>query len=109
MAEIFDFGLPPATIMQTTEEMAAIKGARRRGNKRVAESRDTERYLVIVYPSRAAREAALARLGLPVDERYLSGSAFELAIKDGKRIEDALLRAQRECIAAPVAHSGAAG
>jgi hypothetical protein len=103
------FGDPPESVQENVREMSSIMRQRRAANARIAEERDTERFLVIVYPNRAAREAQLARLGLPTDERYLLGGAVEIAVKDGKRIVDALIATSRDCKAADVAHSGEAG
>lgn len=90
------------------EEMAVI-ARRRKENQQIAEKHDTERYLVVVFPHRAAREAALAAIGLPPDERYVLADAVELRIRDGKNVADALVLAARKTKAADISHSGAGG
>jgi hypothetical protein len=89
--------------------MSDVMRQRRAGDQAVAEKHDTERYLVVCFPSRAAREAALTAIGLPHDERYVLSDAVELRIKDGKRVADALVLASRRTKAADLGNSGAGG
>lgn len=105
----FEFGEPPPTVRENVKDMNAVMAARRAANLKTAMERDTERYLVIVYRDRAAREAVLSRLGLSTDERYLLGDAVELSLRDGKGIADAVVFAERDCRVTDIAHSGEAG
>ncbi len=118
MSDIFDqsemlvedvFGAPPVSVMDNVRELDAIKSQRRQGNAAVARKNDTERYLVIVYKSREDREAALAEMGLPSDERYLAGSAVRLGFRDEASAKDAIIIVGRSVKAAPEHKSGAAG
>lgn len=102
------FGDPPESVQRNVAEMKQI-ATRRAGNEAVISKRDTERYLVVVYASRTAREQALKDLGLPEDERYLAGDAITLALKDGARLRNALVLAGRACKAAEPDKSGSAG
>ncbi len=83
--------------------MEQIKSQRRKGNKDVAEDKDTERYLVLVFPSRAAREQLVTSLGLPADERYLPAMDYQIRRKPGIGEGPNLPKA------APARHSGATG
>lgn len=73
------FGTTPEEVREAERKLEEIKQARRRANAELASERDTERYLVIVFPSRAARNDCLRRLGLPEDERYISADCVEIA------------------------------
>lgn len=63
---------PPKTVEENLKALEEIKAQRREGNEGMMAKTDTEFYLVIAYPTRAAKEAALRKLGLPEDERYLA-------------------------------------
>lgn len=104
-----EFGDPPESVAANVRELERVMQQRREANERTARQRDTERYLVICYRDRAAREEVLAALGLPADERYLIGDALEIRLRPGAAALDALVVAERECQAADPAHSGAAG
>lgn len=103
------FGDPPATVVENVAEMSDVMRQRRAGNELVMRKNDTERYLVIVYADRGGREAALAALGLPSDERYLAGEAIELRLREGSALRDAQILTERGAKAAGAKHSGAAG
>lgn len=49
--------------------IAEMREMRKRGNEAVREKTDTEKYLIIVFPSRESKQKTLKRLGLPEDER----------------------------------------
>lgn len=83
--------------------------ARRAANLKTAMERDTERYVVVVFRTRAERETALAHIGLPPDERYVLGDAIEFQLRSGKTLLDALVFTERDCRSADIAHSGEAG
>jgi ParB-like chromosome segregation protein Spo0J len=81
---------PPPSVEENIKHLESIKAQRREGNEEIIAKTDTEYYLVIAFASRADKEAALRRLGLPEDERYLSpGSVLLLPAnknpKGGKR------------------------
>ena len=89
-----DFSEPPESVAANAEELESIKSQRRRGNENAANKNDTEHYLVVVYPTREAKEAALKRLGLPQDERYVPAASVSIKAKgpiapSGKRAADA--------------------
>lgn len=104
---LFEFGDPPESIMKNVEAMSAIMQQRRAGNAAVAAKHDTERYLVLVFPDRAAREAAAQSIGLSHDERYVFGPAVELRLRAESC--DAQVAGCREVSAAAIDHSGAGG
>lgn len=109
MAELFDAGPPPETVVENVQEMSAIMAQRSRGNVQTAAKNDTERYLVIVYRDRSERERAALSLGLPADERYVFGAAVKLVLRTGKTGSDALMVATRPIKASDVKNSGAGG
>lgn len=106
---LFEFGDAPESVTENVAEMSAIMEQRRRGNEAVQAKNDTERYLVLVFSDRAAREAAALSIGLPHDERYVHGSAVELRLRSNSSAGDVQVAAARECSAADVSHSGAGG
>ena len=106
---LFEFGDPPESVETNVAEMSSIMAQRRAGNAAVMQKNDTERYLVLVYPDRAAREAAAVSLGLPHDERYVHGPSVELRLCASPAGGDAQVAAARECSATAVEHSGAGG
>jgi len=73
-----ELGDPPTTVEENAAELAEIKRQRREANAGVVDKNDTEKYLVIVFASRAAKQEAVERLGLPSDERYVPASAVEI-------------------------------
>jgi hypothetical protein len=73
-----DFGEPPESVAENLAKLDKINAQRRSANDGVIEKNDTERYLVVVFPSRHAREQAVKALGLPPDERYVDASAVEI-------------------------------
>lgn len=74
----FEFADPPESVQENADELEEIKRQRRDGNAETESKNDTEKYLVIVYASRAAKEADLQRLGLPSDERYVPASSLKI-------------------------------
>lgn len=84
LAEVNDIVLPsfdemPKTVEDNITELEHIRSQRQRGNEKVADKHDTERYLVIVFPTRTAREQACRKLGLPEDERYVPFGSVRLS------------------------------
>lgn len=75
------FNDPPKSIQQNVDELEAIRLQRQKGNERVADRHDTERYLVVVFPTRAAREQTCKKLGLPDDERYVAAASVRLSAR----------------------------
>lgn len=69
---------PPTSVANNAEALAEFKRRRKNENAELVSKTDSERYLVIVYPSRAEREAAVQALGLPAEERYVSANAVQL-------------------------------
>ncbi len=104
-----EFGDPPESVSENLNDIERVIAQRREANRRTAEKNDTERYLVIVFANRAAREQVLKTIGLPADERYILAEAVELRVRDGKSAAEALLLTGRDIKAAPVEHSGAGG
>jgi len=97
----------PESVAENLAEMEEIRKARRRQNRKTETDRDTERYLVVVYPSRQSREAALRGLGLPADERYVAAGSVTIRAKRGIapiRFADGAARR-----ASDSKHSGATG
>jgi len=107
--QLFEFGEAPESVQANAAEMSAIMAQRRRGDAAVQAKNDTERFLVVVYKTRAEREAACLALGLPADERYVHGGAVDLTLRADMSASDAQVVAAREVQAAAVKHSGAAG
>lgn len=100
----FTLGSPPSTIQQNIDHMHEIRMARRAANESTASKNDTERYLVIVFPSREAREQKLHELGLPIDERYITSEAVCLRL-----VGRSSLASERKLKAASKKYSCAAG
>lgn len=96
---------PPESVEENVSDLEAIKAQRKQGNENTAEKNDTEKYLVVVYPDRASREAAVQRLGLPADERYVPASAVTIKAK----AKIAPVELGRPAKAASTKHSGAGG
>lgn len=71
-----EFEVPPESVQDNADELTKIN--RLHGNEVVVAKNDTERYLIIVYSSRQAKEAALKRLGLPTDERYVPAGSVTI-------------------------------
>ena len=97
----------PESVAENIGEIEDMKRQRRRGNENTASKNDTERYLVLVYSSREAREQAAERLGLPADERYVAASSVDVRLKGDSipiRFTDGIARK-----AAEKKHSGAGG
>lgn len=105
--EVVDFDTPPESVQKNIEELEEIKSQRKRANEGTAEKNDTEKYLILVYPSRAEKEAALDRLGLPSDERYVPAGAVELRARG--IVRPAVASDGRPIKAATADKSGAGG
>lgn len=105
--ETFEFPDAPESVQENVAAIEQIKTSRRNANKGVEQKNDTEHYLVIVFATRAEREAVLRRLGLPEDERYILGRAVELKPRFGGR--NASIKADRAIKAAEPSKSGAGG
>ena len=75
--DIFELPKAPASVKENADK---LKAAKRRGNNKMKAAGDTECYLVVVFPSRAAREMACEELGLAKDERYVSASIIKLRL-----------------------------
>ena len=99
---------PPASVQANVDKLQSVKEQRARGNAGVVAKSDTEHYIVIVYPDRAARESAVKRLGLPADERYVDSAAVELRQRVGGKRE-MKVKAERETAAAKPKKAGATG
>lgn len=98
----------PESVRDNVAELETIKQQRRDGNEKVGEKNDTEKYLVIVYPSREAKVKALKRLGLPHDERYVPAACVVLkarSVASGAAVD----AGGRSTKAADPTNSGACG
>lgn len=103
MSELLSFGSAPGSVKRNIRELQEKRSYRKQTKKRVMEKHDTERYLVIVFRSRAAKNQVLGDLGLPEDERYLAASLLNLSRKP----KDQLVLAEDK--AAPINKGGATG
>jgi len=70
----------PESVKRNVADLASIKAQRAKGKEGIIGKSDTEKYLVIVFPSRQAKERKLQSLKLPIDERYLSAEAIDLSV-----------------------------
>jgi site-specific DNA-methyltransferase (adenine-specific) len=83
---------PPPSVQETLQNLDNIRQQRSACSQATATDRDTERYLVVVFPTREAREKACSDLGLPTDERYVASSAVRIkrslhaAVASGKAV-----------------------
>lgn len=102
-----DFAEAPATVQENVEQLQEIQRQRRAGNQQVADKHDTERYLVVIFPTRTHRERAMEALGLPADERYVASDTVEVRLRIGSR--ERPLRTTRAIKAASTKHSGDTG
>jgi ParB-like chromosome segregation protein Spo0J len=104
-ADALRFSEPPPEVSENVADMETIR-QRRKGNEEKANKSDTERYLVVVFRDRAARERMARRLGLPEDERYVAARAVRIEPRlgiDGRITDD------RNVSAASAKKSGATG
>ena len=99
----------PESVRKNAERLQSVKDQRAKGNAGVIAKSDTEHYLVIVYPDRAARENAVKRLGLPPDERYIDSAAVEVQEQRVGGQRELQVRSQRKATAAPANKAGATG
>ena len=74
----FTLDYPPESVKKKADHLAEIKAMRAKGNESVIEKSDTEKYLIITFPSRQIKEKTLRQLGLPPDERYIAASSISL-------------------------------
>lgn len=70
----------PESIQENIDEIGVIKSQRKSSSEGVAKDRDTEKYLIVVYPSREAKEAVCKAIGLPIDERYVPAASIQLRL-----------------------------
>ena len=74
----------PESVAANADELKRIvdaqRSARKTANGNIVSYRDSEKYLVIVYPSVAEKEKVLRNLRLPIDERYIAASAVQLRL-----------------------------
>lgn len=103
-----ELGEPPPSVLENVQHLESIRSQRRKGNAGIVEKTDTEHYLVIVYANRKAREAAVERLGLPTDERYIDGASVEVRRRVGGQ-RALQLPADRDLSAAKPNKAGAQG
>lgn len=89
LGDVLTFDDAPESVSRNADEIEEIKAAqketRKNENAAVLAKSDTEKYLVIVFANRAAKEAQLALMGLPTDERYLAASTVDLRVR-GKTV-----------------------
>lgn len=57
-------------------------------NKRFKDMCDTEYWFCVCFTSRAQKEEVLEKLGLPLEEKYISGREFAKAVNAQLRTED---------------------
>jgi hypothetical protein len=76
-----DLGEAPQTVKENADEIQSIRSQRQKGNANIMAKTDTEKYLVVVFRDRAARERLLSELGLPADERYVSAESLLIAAR----------------------------
>lgn len=74
-----DFGDPPESVQENLAELEEIKAQRRSANVETVTKHDTEKYLIVVFPTRQDREKVVESLGLPTDERYIVSSAIRIS------------------------------
>jgi hypothetical protein len=99
----------PDEVAENVDRIKEIKAAHKKANDGTAEKRDTEHYLVVVFPNRKAKEIALKRLQLPAEERYVNAASVDLRLKAGRseaavKFADGVKRK-----AASAKHSGSTG
>ena len=72
-----EFDEPPETVEENIRKLKEIKSMRKTGNKSIMEKTDTEKYLVIVFPSRMEKIKLLRKMHLSEDERYIPSKSVE--------------------------------
>lgn len=60
----------PASVAENVAEIDSFNAMRRQQTAAIVDQRNTEKFLIVVYPSLPAKTEALRLLGLPADERY---------------------------------------
>lgn len=97
----------PESVEENAKKIAEMRAYRKQANENVADKNDTEKYLVIVFPNRGAKERKLALMGLPVDERYLDSASVELRLRFSSG--EACVISARKTKTAPKHKAGAGG
>src|SRR5579859_2918813 len=70
----------PGSVKRNIDKINAIKAQRKKGNDAVIDKTDTEKYLVITFPTREEKIKLLESLNLPGDERYLPSGAVQIRL-----------------------------
>jgi len=70
----------PESVQRNANQLAEMKAGRREQNRALSEKMDSEKYLVIVFANRLAKEKLLRELKLPIDERYIAATAIKLEL-----------------------------
>ncbi len=78
---LLDLGVPPETVEQNAAELESFRALRKKGDDAVQTKTDTERFIIVVYPSREEKSRALLALGLREDERYIPAASFSIQRK----------------------------
>lgn len=104
---MLDFSSPPESVLEQIANLESIKAKRKKSNEGIIAKNDTEKYLVIVFGSREQKQALLAELGLPADERYLPVGT--VTIKPRGLMKAVQSISDRKPRAAPANNSGACG
>lgn len=68
----------PASVANNVAEIDKYNAMRRAEKEKIANEGNTEKFLIVVFASLQDRVAALKRLGLPDDERYIPISDIKL-------------------------------
>jgi len=74
------FNAEPDSVKRNIDKINAIKAQRKKGNDAVIDKTDTEKYLVITFPTREEKIKLLESLNLPGDERYLPSGAVQIRL-----------------------------
>lgn len=85
--ESYGLDEPPESVRENVAELEEIKSLRRKSQKNINSRNDTERYLVVVFSSRAAKEEMLKSLGMEPSERYVSANAVEMKYLGSNRVQ----------------------
>lgn len=106
LAEIKEFGSPPASVKQNISRLEQI-AARKKENAALAVERDTEKFIILVFESREQKAKLLNSFGLPPDERYIRADSLIIS----RRKPGSLIRSKsgRDIKAPPIRKAGATG
>jgi hypothetical protein len=74
------FNAEPDSVKRNIDKINAIKANRKKGNESIQDKSDTEKYLVITFPTREEKIKLLESLNLPGDERYLPSGAVQIRL-----------------------------